>query len=114
VLVRDAAVFRPEAGGVEPAEHCQRILIRRRRVELAGARERVFRKHHRLQQDDRDRQESAAACAPKMLLHFFLMSTLSRAGADVVTVTVWRDSPSSGWRNTTSCRPMVVCRLPIG
>src|SRR6185312_6203872 len=91
---------------VQPAEHRQRVFVRGRRVEIARGRQRVVR-------EDGDRRGNDE-CEREDVLHFFLMSTLRRAAEVSVTVTLWRDSPSCGWRNTMSWRPIVACRLPIG
>ena len=49
-----------------------------------------------------------------MSSHFLVRSTLSRTGARSVTVMIRRCSPSSAFRNTTSCGPTVSGKLPIG
>ena len=55
------------------------------------------------------RRVDVAMCDP-----VYFMSTLRRTGALSVTETAWRFSPSCGLRNTTSCGPIAIGRLPIG
>ena len=55
------------------------------------------------------RRVGMAMCDP-----VYFMSTLRRTGALSVTETAWRFSPNCGLRNTTSCGPIAIGRLPIG
>src|SRR5262249_49435757 len=93
---------------LEPVQDRERIVIRGGGIEIARAGERVLREHRRRGQHE------AADQADGKSLHFFLMSTLSRAVALRVTVAACRCSPRSGCLNTISCGPIVTARLPIG
>ena len=74
----------------------------RRRAEIA-----VLRRCGRRRQDSRRDQRPEPRRRVERF-HFFLKSTLRRAGAVNATVTLWRCSPRSGLRNTMSCVPMVL------
>src|SRR5262249_27190416 len=96
-------------------QHRERILVGRGGVQVACRRERVRplrRRRHRGEQDSEN--ETGDPRRLHQLLHGFLISTLSRAGAAVVTVSACRCSPNCGLRKITSCGPTVTERSPIG
>src|SRR5262249_33792423 len=114
VLLDGARIDRRRIAVVQAVQQRQRFVIRRRRVEVARRDQIVA-----LCVGAGVRQQARCdeGCYPGgrvQRFHFFLMSTLRRAGAVRETVALWRCSPRSGWRNRTSCVPMVTWRLPMG
>src|SRR4051794_19533407 len=114
VLLDDRRLARRMIARAKPVQRGERVFVGCGRVEFTRRGQvPILRRHGRGGQDSGGDERSDP---PRRVarVHFFLKSTLRRAGAVNVTVTLWRCSPRSGLRNTTSCVPMVTCRLPIG
>ena len=76
-----------DAARAQTIERSQGILVGRGRVQVASDGQRVLGEEYLRPHDDRGQQEGADAGATGIEDHFFLISTLSRAGVVSVTVT---------------------------
>src|SRR4051812_17453814 len=102
VLLDDRRLARRMLARAKPVQRDQRVFVGGRRVELTRRGEvPILRCRGRGRQDSRGDERSNPRRRAERL-HFFLKSTLRRAGVVNVTVTLWRCSPRSGLRNTTS------------